>query len=68
MTTATRILAVTALLFALTLPAEAQEPGQTYTARVQTVTDGDTYDVRVSEGQTLTVRLWATDAPGARFF
>jgi endonuclease YncB( thermonuclease family) len=63
MTTATRVLAVTTFLFALTLPAEAQEPGQTYTAHVQSVTDGDTYDVRVSEGQTFTVRLWATDAP-----
>jgi endonuclease YncB( thermonuclease family) len=53
----------TALLCALTLPASAQQPGQTYTARVQTVTDGDTYDVRVSKGQTFTVRLWGTDAP-----
>jgi endonuclease YncB( thermonuclease family) len=51
------------LLLTLTVPASAQQPGQTYTARVQTVTDGDTYDVRVSQGQTFTVRLWGIDAP-----
>jgi endonuclease YncB( thermonuclease family) len=63
MTTATRILAVTALLFALTLPAEAQEPGQTYTARVVEVTDGDTFKLRRSIGGTVTIRLRGVDAP-----
>jgi endonuclease YncB( thermonuclease family) len=60
---ATRILAAAALLFTFILPASGQQPGQAYTARVQSVTDGDTYDVRVSEGRTFTVRLWGTDAP-----
>lgn len=63
MTTVTRTLTTAALLLALTVPASAQEPGQTYTARVQSVTDGDTYDVRASQGQTFTVRLWGIDAP-----
>jgi endonuclease YncB( thermonuclease family) len=58
-----RTLTTAALLLVLTVPASAQEPGQTYTARVQSVTDGDTYDVRRSDGQTLTVRLWGIDAP-----
>jgi len=58
-----RLALLASLLFALPLSGIAQQPGQTYTARVQSVTDGDTYDVRVSEGQTFTVRLWGTDAP-----
>jgi len=58
-----RTLTAAVLLLTLTAPASAQEPGQTYTARVQSVTDGDTYDIRVSEGQTFTVRLWGIDAP-----
>ena len=57
------VVATLLLLAGPALCASAQEPGQTYTARVQGVTDGDTYDVRVSEGQTFTVRLWGTDAP-----
>ncbi|WP_103030004.1 thermonuclease family protein [Salinibacter altiplanensis] len=58
-----QLLTAVALALALPLSSVAQQPGQTYTARVQSVTDGDTYDVRVSEGQTFTVRLWGTDAP-----
>jgi endonuclease YncB( thermonuclease family) len=39
------------------------EPGQTFTARVTEVTDGDTYDVRRSIGGEVTIRLYGTDAP-----
>jgi endonuclease YncB( thermonuclease family) len=54
-----------ALLLALAPPAHAQSvaPGQTFTARVASVTDGDTYDVRRSTGGTVTVRLHGVDAP-----
>lgn len=41
----------------------AQSSGDTFTARVIKVTDGDTYDVRRSDGQTATVRLFGVDAP-----
>ena len=54
----------TAVFFlVLVLPVSAQEPGQAYTVRVQSVIDGSTYDVRVSEGQSFTIRLWGTNAP-----
>jgi endonuclease YncB( thermonuclease family) len=39
------------------------ETGQTYTARVIEVTDGDTYDVRRSIGGEVTIRLHGVDAP-----
>jgi endonuclease YncB( thermonuclease family) len=39
------------------------EPGQTFTARVVEVTDGDTYDVERSIGGTVTIRLHGVDAP-----
>ncbi len=39
------------------------EPGQTFTARVLEVTDGDTYDVRRSLGGEVTIRLHGVDAP-----
>lgn len=53
------------LLAGLLVPiADAQvEPGQTFTARVIDVTDGDTYDVRRSGGGTVTIRLHGVDAP-----
>lgn len=56
---------ITAALFLLSvLPATAQvEPGQTFTARVVEVTDGDTYDVRRSAGGEVTIRLHGVDAP-----
>jgi len=57
------VLAASFLLF-LAAPAPAQvEPGQTFAGKVVEVTDGDTYDVRRSDGQTLTVRLHGIDAP-----
>jgi len=59
---ATRLLAAVLLLFAA--PAAAQvEPGQSFNVRVTAVTDGDTYDVRRSDGQSVTVRLHSVDAP-----
>jgi len=39
------------------------EPGQTFTAKVVEVTDGDTYDVRRSAGGEVTIRLHGVDAP-----
>ena len=57
--------AVLALSLGLGAPALSQpvEPGQTYTARVQNVTDGDTFGVRTSGGKAFTVRLREVDAP-----
>lgn len=39
------------------------EPGQTFSARVVSVTDGDTYDVRRPAGSAVTIRLHGVDAP-----
>jgi len=39
------------------------EPGQTFTAKVIRVTDGDTYDVRRSIGGEVTIRLHGVDSP-----
>lgn len=59
-----RILLLLAGLLLLATPSLAQvEPGQTFTGRVVEVTDGDTYDVRRSIGQAVTIRLYGTDAP-----
>lgn len=42
----------------LAAPTVAQvEPGQTFSARVTEVTDGDTFDVRRSAGGEVTIRL-----------
>jgi len=63
------LFAAISLLFAAAAPSSfAQgnapvEPGQTFTARVTEVTDGDTYDVRRSIGGAVTVRLRGVDAP-----
>jgi len=55
------------LVFSLGLcasPVVAQvEPGQTFTAKVTRVADGDTYDVRRSSGGEVTIRLHGVDAP-----
>lgn len=58
-------LLLAALLLALAPGAHAQSvaPGQTFTAQVTSVTDGDTYDVHRSTGGTVTVRLYGVDAP-----
>jgi endonuclease YncB( thermonuclease family) len=58
-------LVLAALLLVLAPGAHAQSvaPGQTFTARVVDVVDGDTYDVRRSDGETVTVRLHGVDAP-----
>jgi endonuclease YncB( thermonuclease family) len=60
-----RLLSLTLLvLFSVAVEAQAQvQPGQTFTARVVEVTDGDTYDVRTSTGRTVTLRLHGVDAP-----
>ena len=55
-------------LFLLGTAASAQaqaqvQPGQTFTARVLEVTDGDTFDVRRSAGGEVTIRLHGIDAP-----
>jgi len=56
---------ISVVILALFAPASyAQvEPGQTFTARVTAVTDGDTYDVRRSAGGDVTIRLYGVDAP-----
>jgi endonuclease YncB( thermonuclease family) len=53
------------LAFGFTSGAAAQsvDPGQTFSARVVEVTDGDTYDVRRSIGGEVTIRLHGVDAP-----
>jgi endonuclease YncB( thermonuclease family) len=57
--------AALALSLPIGAPAVGQpvEPGQSYTARVQSVTDGDTFDVRTSGGKAFTIRLHGVDAP-----
>jgi len=63
------LFAAISLLFAAAAPSSfAQgnapvEPGQTFTARIVEVTDGDTYDVRRSIGGTVTIRLHGVDTP-----
>jgi len=63
------LFAAISLLFAAAAPSSfAQgnapvEPGQTFTARVVEVTDGDTYELRRSIGGAVTVRLRGVDAP-----
>jgi endonuclease YncB( thermonuclease family) len=62
------IIVAAALLFFCAHGAFAQgsapvEPGQTFSARVVEVTDGDTYDVRRSIGGTVTIRLHGVDTP-----
>jgi endonuclease YncB( thermonuclease family) len=49
----------------LAVPSQAQQPeaGQTFTARVTAVTDGDTFDAQRSAGGSVTVRLFGVDAP-----
>jgi len=51
-----------ALLVAESAPAQV-EPGQTFTARVVSVADGDTYDVRRPTGGEVTIRLHGVDTP-----
>lgn len=51
------------LLLAPVAHAQSVTPGQTFTARVVEVTDGDTYDVRRASGGTVPVRLHGVDAP-----
>ena len=60
-----RFAVLTALLLAFvpTVQAQSVEPGQSFTARVVEVTDGDTYDVRRSAGGEVTIRLHGVDAP-----
>jgi endonuclease YncB( thermonuclease family) len=47
---------------AASAPVQVQ-PGQTFTAHVLEVTDGDTFDVRHSTGGEVTIRLHGGDAP-----
>lgn len=56
-------LLVAFLLFVSSTKAQQVELGQTFTGKIMSVTDGDTYDVRRSDGQMLTVRLHGVDAP-----
>jgi endonuclease YncB( thermonuclease family) len=61
-----RAAALLLLAVALAAPgtrAQSVEPGQTFTARVVDVADGDTYDVRRSAGGEVTIRLHGVDAP-----
>jgi len=55
---------VAAALFIPTGPVAAQiEPGQSFTGKIEEVTDGDTFDIRRSIGGQVTVRLFGVDAP-----
>lgn len=48
----------------LIVPAQAQaEPGQTFSAKVIELTDRDTSALRQSDGQSVTIGLFCTDAP-----
>ena len=59
---------LTAVLLALAITttdtaAQTVEPGQSFTGKVVSITDGDTYDVDRPDGPAVTVRLWGVDAP-----
>jgi len=54
------------VLLGIETAAAQVDVGQTFTARVVEVTDGDTYDVRRSDGGTATIRLHGVDAPETR--
>jgi len=61
-----RILLTTALLFAATSAAvfaQGVEPGQSFTGKITSVIDGDTYKVDRPVGPVVKVRLWGVDAP-----
>ncbi|MCS3651850.1 endonuclease YncB(thermonuclease family) [Salinibacter ruber] len=58
-----RLALVLAFAFLATPSAAQFEAGQIFTARVVSVTDGDTYNVRRSSGGTVTIRLHGVDAP-----
>lgn len=61
-----RVLLTTVLLFAATpaaVFAQGAQPGQSFTGKVVSITDGDTYDVDRPDGPAVTVRLWGVDAP-----
>lgn len=59
-----RPLLFAALLLAFAPSSFAQvEPGQSFTARVVDITDGDTFDVKRSAGGEVTIRLHGVDAP-----
>ena len=63
MRTARYLLSLSFLVF-LSIPATAQvEPGQTFTARVVDVTDGDTFDAIRSTGGEVTIRLYGVYTP-----
>jgi endonuclease YncB( thermonuclease family) len=57
------MLGLLGLVLVPTTSAQSIEPGQTFSGKVTSVADGDTYDVRRSIGGTVTVRLWDVDAP-----
>ena len=61
-----RILLTTALLFATTSAAvfaQGVESGQSFTGKVTSAIDGDTYKVDRPVGPVVKVRLWGVDAP-----
>ena len=61
-----RVLLTTALLFATASAAvfaQDVQPGQSFTGKVTSVIDGDTYKVDRPVGPVVKVRLWGVDAP-----
>jgi endonuclease YncB( thermonuclease family) len=61
-----RVLLTTVLLFAATSAAvfaQGVRPGQSFTGKVTSVIDGDTYKVDRPDGPAVTMRLWGVDAP-----
>jgi endonuclease YncB( thermonuclease family) len=58
-----RWIALSVLVFTATPAAAQVEPGQTFTARIIEVKDGDTFDVKRSAGGEVTIRLHGVDTP-----
>jgi len=59
---------LTAVLLALAITttntaAQTVEPGQSFTGKVVSITDGDTYKVDRPDGPAVTMRLWGVDTP-----
>jgi len=59
----TRLIAFFLAVLVIPLSAAQVAEGQTFNVEVKTVTDGDTFEARRSDGQSMTIRLFGVDAP-----
>jgi len=59
----TRLIAFFLAVLVIPLSAAQVAEGQTFNVEVTAVTDGDTFEARRSDGQSMTIRLFGVDAP-----